>query len=90
VAIPKRLKGVFSYAVENGWTASETKKGYPCLVPPPGTTDHRGRPVTLVTFAKTPSDHRGDLNAISTLRRLGLAVPTKGHTEKKNDGDRKR
>lgn len=90
MAIPKRLKHLFASAVDQGWSVTETNKGYPALVPPPGTLDHQNRPVTLVKFAKTPSDHRSDLNAISTLRRLGLEVQSKGHTKKKPHGDRKR
>lgn len=86
--IDKRLKKVFAHAVENGWTATTTKSGHPALVPPPGTTDHAGRPVVLVTFGKTPSDHRGDQNALAQLRRLGLNIPHKGHTESKKDRKR--
>ncbi|MFL0579607.1 hypothetical protein [Dietzia sp. 179-F 9C3 NHS] len=89
--VPKRLKKVFALAVENGWTVTETKKGYPGLIPPPGTVDHEGRPVTLVKFAKTPSDARSDANGLAQLRRLGLNVAHKGHTEsKKQRHDRKR
>lgn len=91
MAIPKRLKSLFAFAVENGWTVTETQKGYPALKPPPGTTDHQGRSVTLVKFAKTPSDRRGDDNAIAQLRRLGLNIPHKGHTVGKHQRqDRKR
>lgn len=84
MAIPKRLKAVFAYAVENGWEVTETRDGHPALKPPPGVTDHSGRTVALVPFAKTPSDHRADKNAIAQLRRLGLSIPAKGHTKKKN------
>ena len=83
MATPKRLKATFALAQDNGWTVTQTKAGHPALVPPKGTVDHQGRPVTLVAFAKTPSDHRSDKNAIATLRRLGLNIPAKGHTKKK-------
>jgi len=83
MAIPKRLKTVFALAQDHGWTVTQTKDGHPALVPPKGTVDHQGRPVALVAFAKTPSDHRADKNAIAALRRLGLGVPAKGHTKKK-------
>jgi len=36
-----------------------------------------------VTFGKTPSDHRGDANTVALLRRLGVEIPHKGHTKKK-------
>lgn len=83
MATPKRLKAVFALAQDNGWTVTQTKDGHPALVPPKGTVDHQGRSVSLVAFAKTPSDHRADKNAIATLRRLGVRVPAKGHTKKK-------
>ena len=83
MAIPKRLKTVFALAQDHGWTVTQTKDAHPALVPPKGTVDHQGRPVALVAFAKTPSDHRADKNAIAALRRLGLGVPAKGHTKKK-------
>jgi hypothetical protein len=38
-----------------------------------------------MSFGKTPSDNRGDKNAIAYLRRLGVEIPHKGHTPAKED-----
>lgn len=85
MSAPKRLKELVDLALAANWTYDETEDGHPRLTPPAGTTDpHRnGRLAAPVVFSKTPSDHRGDLNQISMLRRLGLDLPHKGHTQKK-------
>lgn len=55
------------------------------LRPPPGLMDPaRGRPAPPVVFGKTPSDWRGDANQAAALRRLGVKIPHKGHTKKKD------
>lgn len=73
------------WAEEAGWTYDETEDGHPRLNPPPGLTDpyRDNRPAAPITFGKTPSDHRGDANMVSVLRRLGVEIPHKGHTKKK-------
>lgn len=82
---PKRLQGLVELAAAEGWTYDETSDGHPRLSPPPGLTDayRNGRPAAPVTFGKTPSDHRADENAAAVLRRLGVPIPHKGHTKKK-------
>jgi hypothetical protein len=82
---PKRLRSLVGFAEAKGWTYDETSDGHPRLTPPTGLLDpyRGGRPAAPVTFGKTPSDHRGDANAIAVLRRLGVEVPHKGHTRKK-------
>lgn len=80
-SVPKRLQGYWGAAKEAGWTYDETSDGHPRFTPPPGTIDtYRNRPAAPVTFGKTPSDHRGDRNAVSLLRRLGVDIAHKGHT----------
>lgn len=79
-----RLDAWIALAEEEGWTYDETADGHPRLTPPPGLMDpYRGRQAAPVVFGKTPSDHRGDANAVSLLRRLGVDIPHKGHTKKK-------
>lgn len=84
MAIPKRLKHLWTLAEAKGWTYSETKDGHPSFVPPRGLirpgSDHLVAPIV---FALTPSDVRGDRNAIAALRRAGVAVPHSGRTAKK-------
>lgn len=80
---PKRLQVWFELARKEGWTYDETSDGHPRFNPPSGLIDpYRNRPAAPVTFGKTPSDHRGDNNSVALLRRLGVQVPHKGHTEK--------
>lgn len=81
---PNRLGRVVELAVESGWTYDETSDGHPRLTPPPGVVDEyrQGRQAAPVTFAKTPSDGRGDANTIAVLRRLGVPIPHKGHKKK--------
>lgn len=84
MAVPKRLKAIVTLAQAQGWTYAETTDGHPQLVPPAGLINPAtGRLAPPVTFAKTPSDVRGDRNAVAQLRRLGITVPHKGHTKKK-------
>ncbi len=82
---PERLREWVELAEGVGWTYDETKDGHPRLSPPPGLTNsHRGnRPAAPITFGKTPSDRRGDTNAVALMRRLGIPIPHKGHTRKK-------
>lgn len=81
---PKRLRELVRAAEEVGWTYDETSEGHPRLSPPPGVIDpYRNRPAAPMTFGKTPSDSRSDPNAIAYLRRLGVQIPHKGHTKKK-------
>lgn len=82
--MPKRLRPCWEAAEKAGWTYDETSDGHPRFTPPPGLRDpHRNRPAAPVTFGKTPSDHRGDRNAVALLRRLGVDIPHKGHTPAK-------
>ncbi len=84
MSTPKRLRTIVELAEAQGWTYSETADGHPQLVPPAGMINPAtGRLAPPVSFAKTPSDVRGDRNSIAQLRRLGLQVPHKGHTKKK-------
>ena len=85
MAIPKRLKTIVALAETQGWTVVETKGKHIKMVPPNGTKDPQGRVVSGVLFARTPSDHRSDLNSIAMLRRLGVPVEHKGHNRKKKD-----
>jgi hypothetical protein len=82
---PKRLRRMVELAQAKGWTYDETSDGHPRLKPPAGLMDHYrdGRPAAPVTFGKTPGDRRGDDNAAVILRRLGVEIPHKGHTKKK-------
>lgn len=85
-AIPKRLRTIITIAEQQGWLFKQTSSGHPQLIPPKGATDPQtGRLAVAVTFGKTPSDIRGDLNAVSYLRRNGVDIPRKGHTPKKQD-----
>ena len=83
--VPKRLRSIVAAAEEKGWRYDETSNGHPRLTPPRGLTDayRNGRPAAPVTFGKTPSDHRGDANAVSVLRRLGVNIPRKGQAKKR-------
>ncbi|QEM47174.1 type II toxin-antitoxin system HicA family toxin [Mycolicibacterium grossiae] len=84
--VPKRLRPLWEAAKEAGWTYDETSDGHPRFTPPEGLEDpYRNRPAAPVTFGKTPSDHRGDKNATAVLRRLGVEVPHKGHTPRKEE-----
>ena len=76
---PKRLKKIVELAIGEGWTYDETKDGHPRLSPPKGLTDpyRDNRPAAPIVFGKTPSDHRGDMNMIVQLRRLGVPIPRK-------------
>lgn len=83
--VPKRLKTVVDTALKDGWVYDETQDGHPRLTPPPGWLHPgTGTPAPPVTFGKTPSDRRGDLNAEALLRRLGVNVPRKKQTKKEN------
>lgn len=84
MAVPKRLRAYWEAAERAGWTYDETADGHPRFTPPPDIHDpYRGRPAAPVTFGKTPSDFRGDKNAAALLRRLGVDIPHKGHTARK-------
>lgn len=86
MGLPKRLTAIMQCALAAGWTQDETTEGHPRFSPPKGLTDPKtGRQAAPVTFAKTPSDNRGDKNAIAHLRRLGVSVPHKGYTPPKAD-----
>lgn len=82
---PSRLRPVIALAEKAGWTYSETAKGHPQLLPPPGLVDpyREGRPAAPIIFTKTPSEPRADMNMIVQLRRLGVPIPRKGHSQKK-------
>lgn len=84
---PARLRPVIQLALDAGWTYAETSKGHPQLVPPPGLCDpyRENRPAAPITFTKTPSEPRADMNAIVVLRRLGVPIPRKGVSSKKRD-----
>ena len=73
MAVPKRLKKVVKAAEAAGWMYDTTANGHPRLKPPAGQKDERtGELQAPVTFAKTPSDNRGDKNGIAALRRAGV------------------
>lgn len=84
-AVPKRLKAIVEAAEAEGWTYDVTARNHPRLSPPDGILDpyRENRPAAPVTFGSTPSDHRGDQNAIVILRRLGVVLPRKGDPTKK-------
>ena len=83
---PKRLISIFEAAIAAGFEEDETKDGHPRLTPPKGLIDpYTQRPAAPITFGKTPSDHRGDKNQVALLRRLGVDLPHKGRTPKKED-----
>lgn len=87
---PRRLRDIEQAAVLAGWTADHTRKGHPRLTPPAGlrhvldaqgclergvtALDGNGPMVAPITFALTPSDHRGDKNSLAALRRAGVAL----------------
>lgn len=77
---PKRLRGWVELAEKEGWTYDTTRDGHPRLNPPASLVDpwRNDRPAAPVTFAKTPSDHRGDANTVAVLRRLGVPIPHRG------------
>lgn len=80
---PKRLRIIVQIAEAARWTYDETEQGHPRLNPPSDLLDaSSGRPVRPVTFSKTPSDVRGDANAIGYLRRNGVDIPHKNHKPK--------
>lgn len=87
---PRRLRDIEQAAKDAGWTPDYTSKGHPRLSPPAGTRhvldaqgipvhgvialDGTGPMVAPITFALTPSDHRGDRNSLAALRRAGVAL----------------
>lgn len=79
MSVPKRLAKIVALAEKSGWSYDETKDGHPRLTPPKGLPDpyRDGRPAAPITFAKTPSDSRGDKNTVAYLRRLGVNIPRK-------------
>ena len=80
---PTRLRSIVAAAEARGWTYDLSGNDHPRLSPPPGWVDPAtGRLAMPVTFACTPSDVRGDLNSMSYLRRLGVALPRKNHKKK--------
>ena len=82
--IPARLRAWVVLAQSVGWTYDTTKDNHPRLTPPAGTIDpYTDRPAAPATFGSTPSDHRGDSNTVSYLRRLGVPIPRKGQAQKK-------
>lgn len=85
MSVPKRLAEIVRLATDSGWTYDVTRDGHPRLTPPAGTTDpyRQGRPAAPITFASTPSDVRGDKNAVAYLRRVGVDIPHKGQGGKK-------
>lgn len=82
MSVPGRLRRIVAAAEAKGWTYDETRQGHPRLTPPAGLVDQyrNGRPAAPVTFGKTPSDHRGDMNVVAVLRRLGVDIPHKGQS----------
>jgi hypothetical protein len=81
---PKRLRAWVELAESEGWTYDETEEGHPRLTPPAMLIDnYTARLAAPMVFGKTPSDHRADANAVAYLRRLGVPIPHKGRTPKK-------
>lgn len=82
---PKRLRTIIDCATAQGWTYDETSEGHPRLTPPKGMPDPQrpGRMMYPVTFSKTPSDRRGDLNSAAALKRCGVVLPSKDGSTKK-------
>ena len=75
MAIPKRLKKIVKAAEAAGWVYDTTASGHHRLTPPSGQVDQRtGNLRAPITFAKTPSDIRGDKNGIAALRRAGVDI----------------
>lgn len=72
--VPKRLKKIVALAESLGWVYSLNGEGHPTLTPPAG-LEHNGVRARPITMSLSPSDHRGDRNAISQLRRCGVPVP---------------
>lgn len=82
---PKRLRAWVELAEKEGWAYDETEDGHPRVTPPVTLIDPRtNRPAAPMTFGKTPSDSRGDANAVGHLRRLGVPIPHKGLTKRKD------
>jgi hypothetical protein len=71
---PARLRKIVRAALDAGWTYDTTKKGHPRLTPPRGQRHADGTLVAPVTFALTPSDHRGDRQGVAYLRRAGIRL----------------
>lgn len=69
--VPKRLRKIVRAAVDQGWEQDFTTRGHVRLTKPGG-RDAGGQLLPPVTFAKTPSDGRGDKNAVAALRRMGV------------------
>lgn len=70
--IPKRVRLLTASAVAYGWKLDFTSSGHWRLKPPDGWRAPEGVEVHQVTFSATPSDIRGDKNALATLRRMGV------------------
>lgn len=70
-SVPKRLRKIVKTAVDQGWEQDFTTSGHVRLRKVGG-RDADGNLLPAITFAKTPSDNRGDKNAIGALRRQGL------------------
>lgn len=60
----KRLRALFLYAKEFGWTATKTNGGHLRFTKP-------GRPI--IHTSRTPSDHRAVLNALAMLAKADRA-----------------
>lgn len=72
--VPKRLKKIVKAAEAAGWRYDVNKGNHHRLWPPKGTLMPDGEPCGPIQFACSPSDIRGDRNAIARLRRAGLDI----------------
>ena len=73
--VPNYLRKVVKTARKAGWEYDMTGRGHPRLTPPPGARDGlTGELAGPITFASSPSDHRGHKNGLADLRRRGLDV----------------
>lgn len=90
IDVPRRLRDVHDACRAAGWEFDPTAKGHPRWSPPRGlrhVVDAQGSPVhgevtfkgdgplvRPVSFALTPSDHRGDRNSRRELARAGVRL----------------
>lgn len=63
--VPRAFKAAFREARREGWDVVFTKSGHLCWRRPGG---------GVVFTPSSPSDYRGEKNAIAKLRRAGLRV----------------
>jgi hypothetical protein len=67
----KDTKGLVARLEKQGWTITMTGSNHYRVTPPPGLLARDGSPSSVVFLAYTPSDYRGQRNALSLLRRQG-------------------